>query len=229
MIALCHPGVPCTAEVIGSADRPEGAGSAAHPEAAQSGSVSVPCPRPLMESLPLPPPGAKVVAHAPPSIEALVDLTYAELHMMACRLMRSQSRAQTLQATSLLHEAFVRLASRADGWNDKEHFVRSIACAMRNILVDHARARAVRGTRRGDDKDLDALVDDCEVVTGDLVRLNEALDALGLLDPDAVRIIELRYIASLSVAECAAAMGLSKRQAERDLQFARGWLRLRLT
>ncbi|MBL8861120.1 MAG: sigma-70 family RNA polymerase sigma factor [Planctomycetes bacterium] len=165
----------------------------------------------------------------PSHLDELFDLTYAELHRIARGLLRSPTSGGTHQATSLMHEAFVRMASRSEGWNDREHFVRSIACAMRRILVDHARARAARGVRRDGGSELDALVAGVEAVSGDLVRLDEALEALGRLDPDAVRIVELRYFASLSVEECAAALGISTRQVERELQFARGWLRGRLS
>jgi RNA polymerase sigma factor (TIGR02999 family) len=181
----------------------------------------------MSRSVPLPVPDGPA-PRGTPQVYAFVDLTYAELHAIARGMLRSQASGITLQATVLLHDAFVRMAARAEGWNDRQHFVRSIACAMRSVLVDYIRKRNRREPTQSA-RELDVLVEGLEIVTGDLLKLNEALEALGQFDPNAVRLIELHYFTALSVEECADIVGLSKRQTERELQIARGWLRQRMS
>ncbi|MEM9801562.1 MAG: sigma-70 family RNA polymerase sigma factor [Planctomycetota bacterium] len=160
--------------------------------------------------------------------EAILPLVYAELRRMAGAQMRRESSAQTLQATALVHEAWMRLVGD-DGeslsWDSRAHFFGAAALAMRQILVD--RARRVRSEKHGGHlrreplEGVDRAFDPDEV---DFVALDEALTALEAFDPRAAKVVELRFFAGLSVEDTAAALGASERTVARDWNVAKAWL-----
>lgn len=160
--------------------------------------------------------------------ERLFPLVYAELRRQARRFMRAERVRHTLQPTALAHEAYLRLAGRNRAWADRSHFFAVAARAMRQVLVDHARRR--RAAKREawlvsspDERRPQA------ALPVDLLDLDDALTALGRLDPKQLEIVELRFFGGLSVDETAEALGLSPRTIKRDWSTARAWLKRRLT
>src|SRR5213592_4639621 len=146
--------------------------------------------------------------HAPDASE-LTPVVYDELRRLAAAYMRRERPGQTLQATALVHEAYLRLASAGTPWHDKRHFVGIAARAMRQILVERARARGAQkrwaGLNRVSLSDTLAIASDPEAI---LPALDEALTRLESIDPEQSRIVELRFFAGLSIEETAAAIGV---------------------
>jgi len=167
----------------------------------------------------------------PAAGEHVFDIVYEELHGLATRLMRNQAPRHTLQASALVNEAYLRLAG-GDGpnWEGLRHFLCVAARAMRCVLVDHAR-RQGRRKRRPDGKrqDLDAIVLEFQTRATDLLDLDEALGEFAALDEEASRVVELRFFGGQTVKETALALDRSVRSVERDWEFARAWLRDRLS
>jgi RNA polymerase sigma factor (TIGR02999 family) len=166
--------------------------------------------------------------------EALLPLVYRELRQLAAHRLAHEAPGQTLQATALVHEAYLRLvASRpegAPGWNGRGHFYAAAARAMRRILVDRARAKGC--AKRGGDwqrasDELAAIAPDA--APAGLLELDEALAALAAADPDKARLVELRFFAGLTMQEAADALGVSIATAGRQWAYARAWLFRRLT
>lgn len=161
---------------------------------------------------------------------SLFALLYDDLKRQAEALMRRQPRGHTLQATGLLHEAWLRVARRADvDWKSRGHFFGFAARAMRSVLVDHARAkgRGKRGAGRAR-VPLDALLLPYEDRAGDLLALDEALKRLALRDADGAAVVEMRFFGGFTAPETAQALGFSLRKVERDWEHARTWLRREL-
>lgn len=160
--------------------------------------------------------------------EALLPALYEELHGLAARMMAEERAGHTLQATALVHEAWMRLfAGGSPELNDRRHLARLAARAMRRVLVDHARARgrAKRGSAAPRAELLDTLVAEVEGQGRlDVLALNEALERFAAIDPLAARLVELRYFAGLSIAEAAAALEVSTPTVERRWRVARLWL-----
>jgi RNA polymerase sigma factor (TIGR02999 family) len=160
----------------------------------------------------------------------LFPLVYDELRKLAANHLAREKPGQTLQATALVHEAYLRLVGSAEGpgWNGRSHFFGAAAKAMRQILVDAAR-------RKGADKrggDLNRLPM-CAVATiaapdgtpiDDLIALDDALNRLSAEDPQKARLVELRYFAGLSFEDAAATLGISSAKAKRDWTYAKSWL-----
>jgi RNA polymerase sigma-70 factor (ECF subfamily) len=167
--------------------------------------------------------GRKDVDEAAPAV-------YAELRRVAAAYIRREPAGQTLQATALVHEAYMRLAGAGPQWNDSQHFVRLAARVMRQILVDRARARGAE--KRWGQMDrvslTDALVSAKQEDTM-LPALDEALERLEALDPEQARIIELRYFVGLTVEEAADALNMSPATLKRRWALARAWLFRALT
>ncbi len=166
------------------------------------------------------------------AVRELIPMVYRELHRLADGAMRGERRGHTLQATALVHEAYLRLArSPAQAWKDRVHFFAVAARMMRRILVDHA--RRIGAVRRGGgvarvvpvraaDEPRQAPPSD------DLLALDEALTALAAFDPRKARVVELRYFAGLSAAETASALAVSEPTVLLDTRLARAWLHQRL-
>lgn len=173
--------------------------------------------------------------------EELMPLLYGELKRIAAENMAGERGGHTLQATALVHEAWLRLlgpgASARDvgghsssaGFNSREHFLRTAAQVMRRVLVDHARGRnsQKRGeghVQRVEAKDLDLIVQRFDDEGTNLVELGDALDELARTDEELARVVELRTFGGLTMDEVAAVIGVSKATAERRARVARMWL-----
>jgi len=164
-------------------------------------------------------------ADPPPAAQDVAPLVYDELRRIAAAYMRRERPGNTLQATALVHEAYLRLASAGTPWHDKRHFVGIAARAMRQILVERARARGAQKRWAGLDRVTltDALAA-AAAETAMLPALDEALTRLSALDAEQARLVELRYFAGLSIEEAAEALGISPATVKRRWALARAWL-----
>ncbi len=162
----------------------------------------------------------------PKAAEELLPLVYEELRRLAAQRMAHEAPGQTLQATALVHEAWLKLVGPGpQPWNSRGHFFGAAAEAMRRILIDRARKRKRErhghGLRRVDLSHVDV------AITADddtLLLVNEALDKLALEAPDKLELVKLRFFAGLSIPEAACALGISESSAKRHWAFARAWL-----
>jgi len=165
----------------------------------------------------------------PRASEALLPLVYDQLRALAGHRMRQERPDQTLQATALVHEAYLRLVdtTKVQLWDSRWHFFAAAAEAMRRILVDQARQRGSikRGggtvRRRIDLEDAELTVND---PPEELLTVDEGLSALSLRHPEKAQLVKLRYFAGLTAEEAAAAMGISIATANRRWAYARAWL-----
>ena len=156
---------------------------------------------------------------------SLMPQVYDELRRLAANYLRHERPGQTLQATALVHEAFLRIAGDREGWASRAEFFAAAAEAMRRILIEHARAkgRARRGggrqrvTLTGIDL---AAVEDLDQV----LAVDEAFQRLQRADPKASDVVRLRFYAGLSESETAAALNMSERTVRREWAYARAWL-----
>jgi RNA polymerase sigma factor (TIGR02999 family) len=159
--------------------------------------------------------------------EQLLPLVYQELRRLAAQRLMREAPGQTLQATALVHEAYLRLVDqdRIRRWDSRGHFFAAAAEAMRRILVDTARRK--RTDKHGGQHQRQDL-DDVEIVapapSEDLLALDEALTRLAAEDPAKAQLVKLRYFAGLSIEESATALGISSATAKRRWAFARAWL-----
>ena len=156
----------------------------------------------------------------------LIPLVYAELRRIAARYMRGERPGHSLQATALVHEAYLRLAGQKEmSWQNRAHFFGVAANIMRRILVDHARAKQAK-KRGGSEQKVS--IDEAVLVQPDppqdFLALDEALDRLAKRDPRQSRIVELRFFGGLSEEETAEVLGISLRTVKRDWKVARAWL-----
>ena len=162
--------------------------------------------------------------------EKLLPLVYDELRRLAAQKMADEKPGQTLQATALVHEAYVRLVDteRAQHWKSRAHFFGAAANAMRRILVE--RARQKQAMKRGGDRERVDLADLAESTPDlDLIALDDALDELATRHPEKARLVMLRYFAGCSLEEAAEMIGVSRATAERYWAYARAWLLGKLT
>ena len=161
------------------------------------------------------------------SLDKLLPVVYQELRRLAQHYLRQERPDHTLQATALVHEAYLKLiGAQSVEWQNRAHFFAVAAQVMRRVLVDMARQR--RAQKRGGG--LKVPLDEALGLPGeeggvDLVGLDEALDRLAEVDPQQSRIIELRYFGGLSVEETAEALGVSPRTVKREWRVARAWLK----
>jgi RNA polymerase sigma factor (TIGR02999 family) len=158
--------------------------------------------------------------------EELLPVVYTELRRLAARRMARERPGQTLQATALVHEAWLRLAREADRqWNDSQHFYCAAATAMRRILIENARRKKSR--KHGGHLNrvsLEEVSPAEKLPSEELLALNEALVALGREDPQAAGLVELRFFVGLKHQEAAQIMGLTRREADGLWAYARAWL-----
>jgi RNA polymerase sigma-70 factor, ECF subfamily len=160
-----------------------------------------------------------------PDAEHLVPVVYHELRRLAAAFMRRERPGQTLQPTALVHEAYLRLAGAGQPWSDRHHFLGIAARSMRQILVEHARARGAQKRWAGLDRV--SLTDSLVSGTHEdamLPALGDALARLEALDPEQARIVDLRYFVGLGIDETAEALGLSPATVKRRWALARAWL-----
>ena len=150
---------------------------------------------------------------------------YDELRRLAAAYMRRERPGQTIQATALVHEAYLRLAEANGVWKDRHHFLAIAARSMRQVLVDSARARGAQKRWAGMDRvTLTEALAASPAGDAMLPALDEALTRLEALDPEQARIVELRYFVGLSVEEAAEAMNMSPATLKRRWSLARAWL-----
>jgi RNA polymerase sigma factor (TIGR02999 family) len=167
----------------------------------------------------------------PHAAEQLLPLVYQELRRLAAQRLAQEKPGQTLQATALVHEAYLRLvdAEMAQQWNGRGHFFAAAAEAMRRILVEQARhkkaAKVGGGRQRQDLLDAELAVDSSG---DDLFAVDEALTRLAAAHPRAARLVHLRFFLAQTLEEAAATLGLQARTAYRDWAYARAWLRREL-
>jgi RNA polymerase sigma factor (TIGR02999 family) len=161
----------------------------------------------------------------------LLPLVYNELRQLAAQRLAQEKPGQTLQATALVHEAYVRLvgpSATPQRWNGRNHFLTAAAEAMRRILIENARRKNAKkrggGVRRVDLSDLDPSDDSAKIPADDLLALDEALDRFTREDPAKAELVKLRYFAGLSVDDAAEALGISRATAARYWDYARSWL-----
>ncbi len=158
--------------------------------------------------------------------EQLLPLVYEELRRLAARKLANESPGQTLQATALVHEAYLRLVGSDPGghFQGRRHFFRAAAEAMRRILVDRARHKGAE--KRGGGRGRAAMADVAAPDEGfDWLALDEALDELAREDPTAAELARLKLFAGLSIDEAAEVVGVSRATANRDWSYSRAWLR----
>jgi RNA polymerase sigma factor (TIGR02999 family) len=166
----------------------------------------------------------------PAAAEQLLPLVYEELRKLAAQKLAQEKPGQTLQATALVHEAYVRLVESAQppaAWNGRGHFFAAAAEAMRRILVEEARRKQRHKHGGGRQKlplDSDFVADDSDAE--ELLAINDALERLAAQDPQAAELVKLRYFSGLSVEEAAAAMNIPRSSAYVQWSFARAALRV---
>jgi RNA polymerase sigma factor (TIGR02999 family) len=166
----------------------------------------------------------------PHAVEQLLPLVYDELRKLAAERMAQEKPGQTLQATALVHEAYLRLVGgdQPRDWDGRGHFFAAAAEAMRRILIDRARHKQSRKAGGGRRRlDLDDIEPALEEGNGDrLLALDEALRQLEADDPRKAALVKLRFYAGLTAEQAAAALGVSLSTAEKDWAYARSWLRV---
>ncbi len=160
--------------------------------------------------------------------DELLERVYGFLHNIARQRMAGERNSHTLQATALVHEAYIRLLGSPDlEWSSRGHFFRAAAEAMRRILIDHARAR--NADKRGGGKAALSITGVADLASeadpAGILALDDAILRLEKVDAQAATVVRLRFYAGLSDADVANALAVSERTVRRDWAFARGWLR----
>jgi RNA polymerase sigma factor (TIGR02999 family) len=165
-------------------------------------------------------------AGEPDAAGRLLPVVYDELRKLAAAKLAREKPGQTLQATALVHEAYIRLvgAEHAQHWDSRGHFFAAAAEAMRRILVEQARKRSRREAIVGSQVPLEERALATEFGDKDLLRLDEALQDLESRDPVAAKLTKLRFFGGLTMEEAADSLGLPLRTAERNWAYARSWL-----
>jgi RNA polymerase sigma factor (TIGR02999 family) len=167
----------------------------------------------------------------PCATEQLLPLVYDELRALAAHKMSHEAPGETLQATALVHEAYLRLVDqeRTQNWNSRGHFFAAAAEAMRRILIE--RARHKRTLKSGGNRHRQELTDIEAPTVGpdvDLLALNDVLEKLEREDKRKAELVKLRFFAGLTILEAAQALGISESTADNDWAYARCWLRLEM-
>jgi RNA polymerase sigma factor (TIGR02999 family) len=171
------------------------------------------------------------VAGDPKAATDLLPVVYDELRKLAAARLAAENPGQTLQATALVHEAYLRLigSDPAQPWNGRAHFFAAAAEAMRRILVEQARRK--RSARGGGEHRRVELCEEPASASAsavDLIALDEALEKLARLDPRKADLVKLRYFAGLTLRDAATALGIAESTADSDWAYAKSWLRLEL-
>jgi RNA polymerase sigma factor (TIGR02999 family) len=170
---------------------------------------------------------AKIESGDTSAADQLLPLVYDELRKLAARRLAYEKPGQTLQATALVHEAYIRLVDveRVQQWDSRGHFFAAAAEAMRRILLNRARDKG-RLKRRGERRQIDLDQVECAVRTSaeDLIAMDEAIQRLADDDELGARLVKLRFFAGLTLGEAAELMGIPRRTADRHWAYARAWL-----
>jgi len=164
-------------------------------------------------------------AGEPQALERLTPLIYEELRRLAHSYMRSERSGHTLQATAVVHEAFLRLVQGNVSLQDRTHLFAVASRLMRRVLVDHAKSR---GREKRDGGLRETLRDDCAVPAPEggfnIVALDDALEGLAQMEPRLAQVIELHYFGGLTYDQVAVAVGISTATVHRDIRLGRAWL-----
>jgi RNA polymerase sigma-70 factor (ECF subfamily) len=161
----------------------------------------------------------------PHALDRLTPLVYEELRKLARSYMRAERGSHTLQATAVVHEAFMRLVQANVALQDRAHFFALASRLMRHVLVDHAKSRArVKRVPALRDLDADAEIDSSPRLDVDIIALDEALENLLNFEPRLARVVELHYFGGMTYDEIAATVGASTATVHRDIRLARAWL-----
>jgi len=160
------------------------------------------------------------------ALEQLMPLVYKELHLIASRYLRREREGQTLQTTALVHEAYLKMIDQTRvKWQNRAHFFGVAAQAMRHILVDYARSKS-SGKRGGSAQKV--TLEENLIVSAErpeeIVRLDDALKRLAVLDERKSRVVELKFFAGLNIEEIAEVLKISPETVKRDWRFSRNWL-----
>ena len=171
---------------------------------------------------------AQIESGDPSAADQLLPLVYDELRRVAAEKLAHENPGQTLQATALVHEAYLRLVDteKSRHWNNRMHFFAAASEAMRHILVDQAKRKLTQ--KRGGDRDrlnLDMATLIAPEVSGEVLAVDEALSALAAVDAQAAELVKLRYFAGMSIPEAAEVLNVPPRSADRLWAYARAWLR----
>jgi len=160
------------------------------------------------------------------TLERIIELAYPELRKIARRLLRRERPDHTIQATALVHEAYLRLFDIGQvHWQDRAHFFAIIARVMRRVLIEHARAQ--RSSKRGGGVrrvNLDEALTISAKSDPEIVRLDEALEEMAKFDPRKAQVVEMRYFGGLTSDEVASVLGISPQSVNRDWSLAKAWL-----
>ena len=169
---------------------------------------------------------SKIESGDPSASEQLLPLVYDELRKLAAGKMAHEQPGQTLQATALVHDAYLRLVDteKAQHWGSRGHFFAAAAEAMRRILIERARKRSRREEIRGRQITLDQLATPNSFSSDELLLLDVALSKLEAANQEAAAIVKLRFFAGMTMKQSAEALGLPQRTAERKWTYARTWL-----
>jgi RNA polymerase sigma factor (TIGR02999 family) len=166
------------------------------------------------------------------AVDELFPLVYQELRQLAAQRMSKEKPGQTLQATALVHEAYLRLVGGEEQhWSNRRHFFSAAAESMRRILVENARRKqSIKhgGGRKRIGLDESAVMKDDGMAAEELIALDEALEKLSEKDKVKADLVKLRYFAGLTSGQAAEALGISESTAERYWAYARSWLRLEM-
>ena len=159
--------------------------------------------------------------------EALLPLVYGELRALARHYMRKERSGHTLQTTALVHEAFIRLSGvKAESWENKKHYLRLAARAMRRVLIDHARRKkSLKKGKRGWLETIENAAVFEREPSIDLIALDDALKHLCALDEDLGKVVELRFFGGLTIEETANVLGVSPRTVVYNWRLAKAWLK----
>jgi RNA polymerase sigma factor (TIGR02999 family) len=163
---------------------------------------------------------------APEAMAVLLPLVYDELRRLAAYRLAQERPGQTLQATALVHEAYLRLVKNPDAhWENKRHFFVAAAEAMRRILIENARRKNCQ-KRGGDWKRTEMDVSDVgmNAPSDEVLEIHEVLDQFAEEDPESAELVKLRFFAGLTQQQCADILGISKRTADNRWAFARAWI-----
>ncbi len=165
----------------------------------------------------------------PTAMARLLPQVYRELRALSGRYLQQERPDHTLQATALVHEAYLRLAGGDRKWNDRAHFFRAAALTMRHILVGHARRHKALKRGRGDAvaslRDTQIACEDAHV---EILALDDAMTRLADIAPEKARVVELRFYGGCRIDETAETLGISTATVERHWRFARAWLNAEL-
>lgn len=158
--------------------------------------------------------------------EELLPIVYGELRKLAAWRLGQEAAAQTLQATALVHEAYMKLSPGDQQWDGRKHFFSAAAEAMRRILIDRARRR--KAIRHGGELNRTEFVEEAIAVPSsdddELISVHEVLDKLAKIEPRKAEVVKLRYFVGMTIEETAEALNISAPTAKRDWTFARAWL-----